>query len=39
MNWIKVITIIATTGIFTAILMIWSGREGKAFRKSISKAP
>lgn len=35
MEWIQVLTIVAVNVIFAAILIRWSGKEGRAFRKKL----
>lgn len=35
MTWIQVLLIVSANIILAAILMRWSGKEGKAFRKKI----
>ncbi len=38
MSWIQVLTIVFANVILAAILMRWSGKEGRAFRKKIRNA-
>jgi hypothetical protein len=39
MEWIKIGIIVAANAVLLAVVMIWSGKEGKAFRKSIRRTP
>jgi uncharacterized membrane-anchored protein YhcB (DUF1043 family) len=39
MTWIQVLIIVFANVILASILMRWSGKEGRAFRKKLRNSP